>query len=352
MLHQAYLLEIDAAQTLGVLRLPQRTWWPSLVVPRALCVFESVPCRGLAWRERKQFARTQAKRLAPFANFGFNACVRSGTLMLWFWDQSEVQTAAHARGLNPLRTRLWAEPLLRQAPAGSGQRLVACDGGSDEQTLAQGAIVASRWMAGGTLPAAQRRRWPWGWELSGQTLAAAGDAAPAMSFGLSWPSVWRTAGTLALVGTASFAAFWGAQVMGAREQLLKLQNEADGSARRLGDLASLRSASNDNASWVNNYAQLSMGIQAPQLLKAMSPVLERYGVVMKELEIREDEVKLVLTSAGSDIDLPALLKALKAIRGVHSVQLRAGLDFSQATFSLRAPGYMRSAGMSTQTETR
>jgi hypothetical protein len=132
MLHQAYLLEIDAAQTLGVLQLPRRTWWPSLVVPRALCVFESVPCRGLAWRERKQFARTQAKRLAPFANFGFNACVRSGTLMLWFWDQSEVQNAARARGLDPVRTRLWAEPLLRQAPSGSGQRVVACAGGTDE----------------------------------------------------------------------------------------------------------------------------------------------------------------------------------------------------------------------------
>jgi hypothetical protein len=351
MLHQAYLLEIDAAQTLGVRQSPLRAWRPTLVVPRALCVFEAVPCRGLAWLERGQFARLQAKRLAPFANHGFNACVRANTLMLWLWDQDEVAAAAQALNLNPQRTRLWAEPMLRAAPTGSGERRLACNGGTDVQTLVQGAIVASNWQASdaSAAPAPALRTWPWAWELARQTLASSDvGAAASQRRAWSWPQVWRLASVAALVGSASFAAYWGSQLLGAREQLQKLQSEADSSTQRLGDLAGLRNLSSQGADWLKRYAQLSIGMQWPELLAALAPTLERAGVVMKELESRDDEVKLVLGSAGSDIDLPALLKALKAIPGFSNVQLRAGLDFSQATFSLRAPGFMRAAGLPAQ----
>jgi hypothetical protein len=350
MLHQAYLLEIDAAQTLGVRQLPQRSWWPVLVVPRALCVFEALPCRGLPWRERGQFARTQAQRLAPFADCGFNASVRGDTLMLWFWDQAEVRQAAQTRQLNPQRTRVWAEPLLRSVPAGSGDRLIACQGGVDVQTLAQGAIVASRWQPGNTVatsaPTTALRTWPWAWELADQKLVAP-DAALAASArsAWSWPSVARWVSVACLVGTASFAAYWGTQVLGARDQLQKLQNEADSSSKRLGDLASLRSQSSNASDWLKRYEQLALGLQWPELVDSLAPVFERHGVVMKEMEAKEDEVKLVLASAGSDIDLPALLKALKTTPGLSNVQLRAGLDFSQATFSLRATGFMRAAAL-------
>ncbi len=351
MLHPAYLLEIDAAQALGLRQSPQRTWRPTLVVPRALCVFEAVPCKGLAWHERVAFARLQAKRLAPFANYGFNACVRANTLMLWFWDQNEVTAAAQALKLNPHRTRLWAEPLLRSVPTGSGERRLLCKGGSDLQTLAQGAIVASNWQAGppGAASVPALRSWPWAWELATQTLASNAAGVAAKQRGAwSWPQLWRLASVAALVGTASFAAYWGTQVLGAREQLQKLQSEADNSTRRLGDLAGLRNTSNQGADWLKRYAQVSVGIQWPELLAALAPVLERHGVVIKEMETRDDEVKLVLGSAGSDIDLPALLQALMATPGLSQVQLRAGLDFSQATFSLRAPGHMRAAGLRTQ----
>jgi hypothetical protein len=355
MLHPAYLLEIDAAQALAARQSPQRAWRPTLVVPRALCVFEALPCKGLAWHERGTFARLQAKRLAPFANYGFNACVRANTLMLWFWDQNEVLAAARALSLNPQRTRLWAEPLLRLAPTGSGERRLPCKGGTDVQTLLQGAIVASSWQAGGQAatpsitPSAALRRWPWAWELAQQTLEERdAGTAPAQHNTWSWPQMWRLASVAALVGTASFAAYWGTQTLGAKEQLQKLQSEADSSSRRLGDLAGLRNASNQGSDWLKRYSQLSLGIQWPELLAALAPALERHGVVIKEMETRDDEVKLVLASAGSDIDLPALLQALKATPGVNQVQLRAGLDFSQATFSLRASGHMRAAGLPPQ----
>jgi hypothetical protein len=345
MLHQAYFLETDAAQTLGLRLLPKRTWWPVLVVPRALCVFEALPCRGLSWLERGQFARTQAKRLAPFAQTGFNACVRGDTLMLWLWDQAELRQAAQAIQLNPRRTRLWAEPLLRQAPVGSGDRQLPCQGGTDLQTVTRGAIVASRWQAGSTISETSAlRTWPWAWELAQQKLAAI-TATNTRAVGSAWsgPALARLASVATLVGTASFAAYWGTQVLGAREQLQKLQSEADGSTQRLGDLAGLRSRSNSGLDWLKRYEQLSLGLQAPELLNALAPVFERHGVVIKELEAKEGEVKLVLASAGSDIDLPALLKALKTTPGLDNVQLRAGLDFSQATFSLRASGFMRAA---------
>jgi hypothetical protein len=345
MLHQAYLLEIDAAGKLGVRPSGHRAWWPSLVVPRALCVFEAVPCRGLAWGERSAFARLQAKRLAPFVNYGFNACVRSHTLMLWFWDLSEVQDAATAAKLIPSRTRLWAEPLLRQVPTGSGERRVACVGGHDEQTLRDGAIVASRWAPGASGPAAALRTWPWSWELSSQRLLMAKTTTAGGRSGLGWQTLASAASLLTLAGTASFAAYTGSQLLAGREQLRLWENASDAATQRMSDLAGLRTASTSDAEWVTRYKQSSLGMQWPLLLTALSPALERYGVVMKELEVKEDEVKMVLVSAGSDIDLPALLGALKATPGVSQVQLRAGVDFSQATFSLRATGHMRAPGL-------
>jgi hypothetical protein len=350
MLHPAYLLEIDGAGKLGVRPSGQRAWWPSLVVPRALCVFEAVPCRGLAWGERRAFARLQAKRLAPFVNFGFNACVRSNTLMLWFWDLTEVQDAANAVKLNASRTRLWAEPLLRQVPTGSGDRVVASVGGNDEQTLSDGAITASRWAPGVPGSAVALRNWPWSWELSSQRLLAANAAAtatggPSGPSGLRWQSMASAASLLTLAGTAGFAAYTGSQLVAGREQLRLWENASDAATQRVSDLAGLRTSSTGDAEWVARYKQSSLGMQWPLLLTALSPALERYGVVMKELEVKEDEVKMVLVSAGSDIDLPALLRALKATPGVSQVQLRAGVDFSQATFSMRATGYMRAPGL-------
>ena len=345
MLHQTYLLESDAGAVLRLRPLPQKTWQPALVVPRALCVFESVPCRGLAWYERARFARLQAQRLAPFSNTGFNACVRGKTLMLWLWDQAEIQNATLEAKLDGQRTRLWAEPLLRAAPLGLGERRLVCSAGIDVQTLAGAAITASHWLAGSNeaSQAPAMRRWPWAWELANQRLSPGGETASKRTW--SWPSAWRMASASALVASASYAGFWGAQLLGARTQLTAYQAEAENSTRRLGDLASLRLQSSDSAGWVQRYEQFSAGIQWPALLAALAPALEKYGVVMKEMEVREDEVKFTVASAGSDIDMPALLRALVATKGISNVQLRTTLDFSQATFSLRATGYLRAAGV-------
>jgi hypothetical protein len=352
MLHQVYLLEIDAQRALAIRASNRRAWWPSLVVPRALCVFQSLSCRGLAWHERKQFAHLQAKRLAPFAHYGFNACVRGEHLMLWFWDQHEVLQATQAQAIKiEPTTRLWAEPLLRAAPTGTGERHLRSHGGDDVQTLQGGAIVASRWHAGGgqaiTPPL---RRWPWSWELAQQRLVLPHTQTSGGQW--SWRSAAQLTSALGLLGTACYASYWGVHLFAARQQLQALQTEAENSERRLGDAARFRTAAGDGGDWVSNYMRLSASIQWPELLRALRPPFERHGVVMKEMEVKEDEVRLVVVSAGSDIDLPGLLRTLQSTPGLQNVQLRAGLDSSQATFSLRASGFMSAASLRSATATK
>lgn len=347
MLQPLYLLETDPAGKLVPRASARASWLHAVVVPRSVCVFEAVPCRGLAWHERVSFARLQGRRLAPFANTGFNACVKSGVLMLWLWDQAEVMAALNDLQLDPHKTRLWAEPLLQTRPAGSGQADRACAGGVDLQTLVEGAITVSVWQpAAAPLPApALPRTWPWSRELAGQRLRPVGDIGAARRW--SPATLLATACYASLVGAATYAAYWGAQMLAADVQLERLESEAQRSTRQLGDLADVRARSKSANDWVTAYARLATGLMAPTLLDTLAPVLERYGVVIREMEARGDEVRLSVVSAGSDIDLPGLLQGLSASPGFANVQLRTGVDFSQATFSMRVPGHLQTVAMPT-----
>lgn len=343
MLHPVYLLRTEAAGSLSLQALPQRAWLrPQVCVPRRLCLFESVPCKGLAWHERRSFARLQAARLAPFLTTGCSAAVRNGTLMLWFWDQAEVLPALSAAGVDPARVRFMAEPLLLAPPVGSGERRLPCTDGVDVQRLTDGAIVASAWVQNtGPGQTEQRRSHAWSWELIGaEALRDGALPGPRTQPLHQW--VWR--GALALtVASAVFTSYWAGTVWGLKAQRERLEAAALGTTARLGTLASLQRQASQDKDWVTTYQRLGQGMRWSSLLRALTPSLERSGVVMKEMEVRQDEIRLAVVTAGAAIDLPQLLESLAAIPGIADVQLRVNVDVTQATFSMRAPGFMNLA---------
>ncbi|MFG5406993.1 hypothetical protein ABXN37_01595 [Piscinibacter sakaiensis] len=115
-----------------------RAWRTRVVVPRALCVFESLPTTGVAWHERAAFARLQVLRLVPYARTQACAVVKAGRLMLWLWDADEVAAALRAEGLAPQRVRVLPETLLLPLPAADGawiDRAQALAAGADLEPL-------------------------------------------------------------------------------------------------------------------------------------------------------------------------------------------------------------------------
>jgi hypothetical protein len=333
-------LQIEPSQQLTVAPLEGKRWRPTVVVPRALCVFESMPCAGLAWHEHRMFARAQAARLAPFKQYGCNAAVAGGRLMLWFWDQAEVSAALSAGGLNPLSQIYVAESLLRRPAARDGSVNTACWGGTDRIEVAQGALLQSVWEAG---PATSVSIAPIAMRTWARELLSHASLRPSWFGRLGHLATRRTMLPLfsasILTLTAAYLTYWGGSYLGSTQRLTQLEMAADDADRAIGNLVTLKQSAALNERWVTNYTQLAASVELDRLLSALTVVMEHHGVVIRELELRKGELRLALSSAGGEIDLPRLLEGLTRMPGVSDVQLRDNVELAQVGFSLRVPAY-------------
>ena len=79
-------------------------------------------------------------------------------------------------------------------------------------------------------------------------------------------------------------------------------------------------------------------------MDVLRPVLERNGVVLKEFELRNDQLRIAVVAVGGDIDLPELLRSLSHMAGAGDVQLRDNAELRQATFTVQVSGMRRLLG--------
>jgi len=266
-----------------------------VVVPRAWCVAEVLPARQVRWWEQAGFASLQAKRLAPFPDTGGSASVRGGQLRLWLWDQSEVEAALAD-----------APPALRRA-----------------RRVAQAQLDES----------SASRFGPWNRDLLAARTAAGADRGPrAAGFATAL-------GAAALLGTGAYAAYWWAAASAAETRLAELQTQAGERGAQVAALTALSRAEQADREWIEGYARAGASLDIERLLRALSVPLETHGVAIRELEVRQDDVRLMLVSAGIEIDLPQLVRNMARVPGLTDVQLRQNIDLTQATLSLRADGF-------------
>jgi hypothetical protein len=335
MLHPVYRLATDAQQRMRLGPVVGRAWRPTVVVPREVCVFEQVPAAGVAWHERTGFARLQALRLAPFTNTGGNAAVRGRTLMMWFWDAQEVQTALTDGGLDPARVLPVAEPLMLALPNTSGAAAVRCQGGTDHVVLDAGAILSSRWQADdtrGRAPPDLLRR-PWARDLLQPGGALGAWDAVRLQRVLTM-ACWAVA-----FGFAAYLAYWGGQWQALEARIAAQEGRATDDSTDFGRLLQLKQAQSADRAWLDAYQRLSGSIRIEPMLTALQRPLEANNLTMKELELRNEDLRIVVSSAGGEIDLPRVLQALSALPGFESVQLRQSADTQQAAFTMRVGGY-------------
>ena len=59
--------------------------------------------------------------------------------------------------------------------------------------------------------------------------------------------------------------------------------------------------------------------------------LEARAVVIKEIEVRNEDIRLNLVAAGAELDVPGLLRTLENTPGLDDVQVRQNPDPVQAT---------------------
>ena len=90
MLHEVYLFNPDGPDLLLGRQAPR--WLPAtlqsvhMVVPRKLCVYHRISCKGIPRLKLSNFARLQAQALSPFTQHGMCAIKQGTWLHLWTWD--------------------------------------------------------------------------------------------------------------------------------------------------------------------------------------------------------------------------------------------------------------------------
>lgn len=335
MLNPVYRLAIDAHQRMRLGPPIGRALRTTVVVPRQACVFESMPCVGVAWHERAAFARLQALRLAPYAATAGSAAVRRQTLMLWLWDAHEVDATLTEAGLSSARVTKVAEPLMLALPNSNGSAGLRCQGGVDQIVLDRGAIKDSRWQPDDSLgrAAPDLLRRPWARDLmSPSSFYGAWDA------GTLQRSVTMASWAIAF-GFAAYLAYWGGKWQGLEAQVAGREARSDNTSTDFTRLLQLKQAQAADQAWLDSFRRLSSSIQIDPLLEALQQPMEANNLVIKELELRNEDLRILVGTAGGDIDLPRVLGALSAVPGFEGVQLRQSPDTQQAGFTMRVAGF-------------
>jgi hypothetical protein len=333
MRHPVYRLATDGAGRAELRATGRRSWRRTVVIARSLCIFESIPAQGVAWHERRSFARLQALRLAPFASTGASAALRSRRLMLWSWDQTEVDEALAAAGLASVSVRTLAEPLLLPIPTASGPHPLAVAGGIDHLELDHGAVVSSRFEArpqGKERAAPDLLARPWANDLLQRSAAAGGLQPQRVAVYASW--------ALAALSAAHLA-YWGASLAALEQRREAQSGIPEDSGEELAAIARLKAGERTDRAWLIHHHRLTAGLQVRRLLDALEVPLEANRLVIKEFEARDDDLRVTLASVGGDIDLPGVLVALQSIPGIDGVRLRQNSDAQQASYSMRVTGF-------------
>ena len=157
---------------------------------------------------------------------------------------------------------------------------------------------------------------------------------------LGWPiQKWMTVGSCLLaLASSTYAIYWSGRYLAAEDQLSKIESLADDSIALRTKMAEFERSARTDREWLLAFEKNSAGIDLLSLMDNLTPALEHNAVVVKELEIRDDNARLSLLAANSEINLPQLLRALEAIPGIDDVQVRQNPDPTQATYGMRITG--------------
>lgn len=345
MLYPLHLLAADGADGWQVVDTGRRSWRRTVLVPRQLCLFESVPCASVRWHELPGFARLQVRRLSPFEHTGASALRRAGRLHLWLWDTAEVDAmlAGHPQ---PAAAMQRAETLYLPWPA-VGSHVRRCTQLEEEVNLQAGALLGSEATAkAARLDLSVLLPRPVGHDWLGGTLDAARPA-------------WT--GTAALVNTAGAATaaamlvylgYEGGQLWGTLDAAARLEARVAQQMTARGASAQIERAASADAQWIATYRQAAAQLDVTAALNALRAPMAAFGVAIRELDAAGTELRLTLVSAGGEIRIAELLQALRAVAGVRSVSLQQHKELEWAVYIVDMPAFASSAGPQRASEVR
>lgn len=328
-----------------------------LVLGRQFCVHFSLDATGVPARRVSGFVALQAARLTPFARFD-GVFVRQGSqVQVWVWPQELVRSALARLGLGRGPWLVRPESLCGSVPT-QGVIVRSCAQGVEALRFDAGQLLDAMWwpeppgaqalgvfcgnvaavMAEDSVLDRVRNGRIWAHAVRQVPVFSVGSteqgAVPWFKMSLAWVVLgW------AFLGLAGAYAGWAwaseqqmvrANIVAQTELDLLLVESARGTSGRAG------AAQAEDVQWVNDIRRLTRGVRLDELLKQFEAPLAVRGLLIRELVIDKDELKLTLVSGyGGAVDLEEAIAALESVDLWQRVELIDFMNPAAARFGLK-----------------
>lgn len=329
---------------------------PVLVLGRQLCVHFSLDATGVPRSSLGGFVALQAGRLSPFARFGGSFVRQGNRVHVWVWSLDVISRALS--GLAPLVGNLHVVPEsiygavpkqgVAMRPCVVGYEALRFEGGllQDNQWWPQEPVAVVFEAFANKLPVSKavnttqdRVRAGDRWARSVRAVPDAGAAEPVgWLTRLQSPVALVMLAWMMLAGAAGYVGWLAAAGQALSQNKSALQVEMDTllaqSARGAGSQQGKASAL--DAQWVRDVKRLTAGVKLDGLVNSLAPGLASRGLLIRELVVERDEVKIVLVSGyGGPINLDEAVAALESASLWQRVELLDLNDPTRARFGLK-----------------
>ena len=317
-----------------------------LVLPRGLCRFGRFELGRIPAAKRSAALRLMLPDWTPIRDPEYVVAWADGVATVWCWDRTQLLARLQQNGFSgkPF-ARALPETLLRP-PGGDGVRLVRALDGIEAQHWQGGSLVASRW-------------WPQAPDVEAWTafqrdcgVAAHLQQGPPEPVALNWLAfpwartetsgaadnslnVWEQAVHLALLLSVAVAL----TVMTVRE--VQIARALKLSQQQLDDLkhasAPLQKARDDALAALARMAQIDSLQRYPSpllMMAAIAQALPAQGASLREWEMADGKLKLLVVTPGANITGSEVAAALEKTRLFTGVKLVTQADPQQIGFAM------------------
>ncbi|MBI1891034.1 MAG: hypothetical protein HYS18_10330 [Burkholderiales bacterium] len=344
----------------------RKTLW---ILPRAWCATASIQAKGIPRHKTAEFVRLHLTRLAPFVDSGAYACRSGDWVFLWFWENQRVREFCQRNELDFDSITVAPESVCfpkRQ----EGTVLYRCSEGVEAQLWHQGRLVDSAWWPG-SLDATTWAEWQptaaasaagrgvpvsWPESLPHIVNGSPGDASlnKPWASNLLAPQWWtglktvRLGASIVLLSAllVGYAGYLATQWL----TLQRMQNDVDKKiealSSRIDPLQAARAKALEYQYWTAQIARLAKQNGIRPLLESFKPILLQQEAALREFELSEDEVRMMLVPMVTELNIAAIIQQLEALPNLANIQLLPNSDprAMRLTAKLRKFGVPASAG--------
>ena len=357
MLHEVYLFNPDGPDLLIGRQAPR--WLPAtlqsvhMVVPRKLCVYHRISCRGIPRLKLSNFARLQAQALSPFTQHGMCAIKQGTWLHLWTWD-AELERIFQEKHPDKQLTNTFAHSIYSGNVSHLAWLRQSASGGVEAQLRQGSHLVHTLWFAEVPTPeiwenllAESPELATYGWPPTLASTPTTSEYSPTRWASNLTPPAHKAPGValakavpVLLTASSAVLAGWGSFYYFQKEsQQAAIQTGIESQDRMMAELEPLRLAKQNamqTLRWIDAAQQLSPPLTTHGILAELAEILAPQGLVVRELELSPATLQMtVVSTTGNAPRLTYIISSIESHPWFYDVRFVDVVGGNGFKFALR-----------------